>query len=314
MDFRLKVFRAVAENLSFTRASQQMHISQPAVSKHIAELEQLYRVELFSRSSGRISLTQEGRTMLQRVVTILDEYDRLAYDMHLAQGNISGELRIGASSTIAHYLLSPIVADFAKRFPSLKIHIESGNTAQIESMIEEHRVDIGLVEGGTKRHNMRYSTFAKDELVVVTSAENSGAEALAIDQATLSSLDSKADEVALLSTVPLILREEGSGTLDVIARALSRHNIDISSLNVAMHIASTEGIKRYLQASSSSYAIISIISIIDELKAHKLKIVDLFGADIEREFSIVSRQGGSSDKVETFMNFVEYWCREHNIT
>ncbi len=309
MDFRLKVFRSVAENLSFTKASQQMHISQPAVSKHIAELEQQYRVPLFERLGGHISLTQEGRAMLSRVESILDEYDRLAYDMELMRGNFAGELRIGASSTIAHYLLSPIVADFVARFPQIKFHISSGNSTQIESMLENHSIDVALVEGGAKRQNLRYTTFAKDELVVVTSADNDGADSLYIEEGAASSSSNS----ALLCNVPLVLREIGSGTLDVIARALKSYDIDFASLNVVMQIASTEGIKRYLQACTSNYAIISVISIIDELKSHKLKIVDLYGIDIERDFSLVVRRGGNSDMADRFMNFVQYWCSEHGL-
>ena len=309
MDFRLKVFRSVAENLSFTRAAHEMNISQPAVSKHIAELEQIYSVTLFERSGGRIVLTSAGHSMLEKVREILDCYDALAYDMQLISGDVAGELKIGASSTIAQYLLSPILADFIARFPMVRVVIESGNTKQIESMLEKHHIDIGLVEGSGKRQSLRYSTFARDELVVVTSAENRAIDSLYISDEAAQASGVK--DATLLCDIPLLLRESGSGTLDVIESVLAQSSISLSDLNLLMQIGSTEAIKRYLLADKSSCAIISIISIIDELKAGRLKIVDLYGAEIERDFSFVTRLGANSERIEKFMGFVDYWYKSN---
>ncbi len=307
MDFRLKVFKSVAENLSFTKAAKELYISQPAISKHINELEQLYKVMLFERKGGKITLTHEGDVFLRHVRHILDSYGELAYDMELMSGSFSGEIKIGASTTIAQYLISPLLANFISRFPNIKVVLETGNSNQIETMLEEHKIDLGLVEGGTKRANLRYSKFAKDELVLVTSWNNRGKESAYIcrDAALKDGVDPKS--VLLLDSIPLVLRESGSGTLDVIEKELIKNNLKLSNLNVLLHIGSTEGIKQFLQANKSSYAIISIISLLNELKSNKLKIIDLYGGDIEREFSFVTRQGGNQERIDKFINFANYW-------
>lgn len=307
MDFRLRVFKSVAENLSFTKAAKELYISQPAISKHINELEQLYKVMLFERKGGKITLTHEGDVFLRHVRAILDSYGELAYDMELMSGSFSGEIKIGASTTIAQYLISPLLANFISRFPNIKVVLETGNSNLIENMLEEQKIDVGLVEGGTRRTNLRYSRFAKDELVLVTSSSNRCKESAYFceDSALRDGINPK--DVLLLDSIPLILRESGSGTLDVIERELAKNSLRLQDLNVLLHIGSTEGIKQFLQSNKSSYAILSVISLLNELKSNQLKIVDLYGGDIEREFSFVTRQGGNHERVEKFINFANYW-------
>ena len=292
MDFRLLVFKCVAEQLSFTKAANELSISQPAISKHISELEATYKVVLFDRQGGKISLTREGDIFLKHVRIILECYDNLTADMSLLSGNLSGEIRIGASTTISQYLLPPLLADFITKFPSMKISIESGNSAQIEEMIEEHKIDLGMVEGERKKHNLKYSFYAKDELVLITSNENKCNDTLTLDD---------------IKSIPLILRENGSGTLDVVCKNLEKFGLDIKDFNVILNIGSTEGIKRFLERDKSCFGIVSVISVIDEIKNGKLKIIDIEGVDVTREFSFVVRHGGMAERVDKFISFANHW-------
>ncbi|MEG0518570.1 MAG: LysR substrate-binding domain-containing protein [Bacteroidales bacterium] len=296
MDFRLRVFVKVADNLSFTKAAKEMFISQPAISKHISELESFYKVELFERQGGKICLTHEGKILLSHARQILDKYDTLAYDMELLSGRFSGEIKIGASTTIAQYLISPLLADFITRFPSVKVTLVTGNSEQIENALEEHKIDVGLVEGNKRRHNLKYSHFAKDELVLVTSASNKCCETVYLSHRS-----------PLLTSLPLVLREVGSGTLEVIEKALLEHHVPLESLTILLQIGSTEGIKQFLESSPNSYAIVSIISVLKELKHNQLKVIDIQGVEMVREFSFVSRLGTGSDRVEKFINFATIW-------
>lgn len=296
MDFRLRVFVKVADNLSFTKAAKEMFISQPAISKHISELESFYKVELFERQGGKISLTHEGKVFLNHAREILEKYDTLAYDMELLSGSFSGEIKIGASTTIAQYLISPLLADFITRFPSVKVTLVTGNSEQIENALEEHKIDVGLVEGDKRRHNLKYSHFAKDELVLVTSSANKCSETVYLSHHS-----------PLLTSLPLVLREVGSGTLEVIEKALLEHNVLLDSLTILLHIGSTEGIKQFLGSAPNSYAIVSIISVLKELKQNQLKVIDIQELEMEREFSFVSRLGTNSDRVEKFINFATIW-------
>ena len=108
-DFRLKVFQSVAKNLSFTKASQELFVSQPAITKHIQELETYYQARLFERQGSKISLTVAGELLLKHSEKILDDYKRLEYEMHLLHNEYIGELKLGASTTIAQYVLPPLM-------------------------------------------------------------------------------------------------------------------------------------------------------------------------------------------------------------
>ncbi len=296
MDFRLLVFKSVAENLSFTKAANELSISQPAISKHIAELESSYKVVLFDRQGGKISLTHEGDVFLKHVRKILGCYDDLQADISMISGNFAGEIKLGASTTISQYLLPPLLADFIKKFPSIKITLSSANSLHIEDMIDAHEIDLGMVEGDKKRHNLKYSFFSKDELVLVTSSDNKCNDSITLEE---------------LKSLPLILREAGSGTLEVIEKNLSDVGYDIRDYNVILNIGSTEGIKRFLERDKNCFGIVSVISVINEIKNNKIKIVDIEEVDINREFSFVSRHGGTSERVDKFINFANTWLRNN---
>ena len=119
-DFRLKVFITAARTLSFTRTAEQMFISQPAVSKHVGELESRYKVQLFVRRGSRLELTAAGETLLACAERLAGDYRRMEYEMGLCASAVEGELHLGASTTIAQYLLPPILARFTTRFPGVR--------------------------------------------------------------------------------------------------------------------------------------------------------------------------------------------------
>lgn len=116
MDFRLKVFHSVATNLSFTKASKELFISQPAISKHIHELEVQYKTPLFDRVGSRIGLTHAGELLLSHTKQLLAAYRQMDFEMNLLTDNFAGELRLGASTTISQYVLPPILASFIRSF------------------------------------------------------------------------------------------------------------------------------------------------------------------------------------------------------
>ncbi len=292
MDFRLNVFVEVARHLSFTKAARELFISQPAITKHIQELEKIYKVQLFNRIGGKISLTPQGEIFLKHANEILAQYKLLANEMELVTEQFSGELKIGASTTIAQYLIAPLLADFIVRFPQVKFSLFTGNSEQIEDALENKKIDIGLVEGSRRSNHLKYSPLAKDELVLVTSSQNPIGESVAVTD---------------IATLPLVLREVGSGTLEVIEKALLENGIKLSDLNILLHIGTTEGIKNFLKTSKNSYAIVSIISVLEELKNNDLKIVDIVGMEMLREFVFVTMQGGQNTRLERFMSFAAKW-------
>ena len=285
----MKVFRSVAKNLSFTKASQELFVSQPAITKHIQELEGMYQARLFERQGGRVSLTDAGRLLLKHCERILDDYKQLDYEMHLRRGEYIGSLRLGASTTIAQYVLPPLLAQFASRYPQVELSLLNGNSREVENALQEHRIDLGLVEGVSRLPGLKYSRFLDDELVAV--ARGSYASALG-------------EEIApeALAAVPLVLRERGSGTLDVFERALACHGLKLSSLRVLMYLGSTESIKLFLEH-ADCLGIVSVRSVRRELAAGVLRVVELRGMPMLREFSFVRPQGGEGGLAQLFIRF-----------
>ena len=273
-DFRLKVFITAARTLSFTRTAERLFISQPAVSKHIGELESQYKVQLFMRRGSRLELTGAGETLLACAERLADDYRRMQYEMSLCADAPVGELRLGASTTIAQYLLPPILARFTTRFPGVRVAMMSGNSDQVEQA-RRGRVDASVV--------------APDELVLVarTGGPYSRTESITADE---------------LREIPLVLREGGSGTLEVIKAALGRAGIRIPQLNVVMRLGSTEGIKAFVR-NSDAMAIVSVISVVDELRSGVLRIIDLEDLPLRRDFAFVHVEAEPSALVRQFIEF-----------
>lgn len=276
-DFRLKVFQSVAKNLSFTKASQDLFISQPAITKHIQELESTYQTRLFDRQGSKICLTESGKLLLEHCERILEDYKRLEYEMHLLHNEYKGGLKLGASSTISQYVLPPLLASFIKKFPHISLSLTNGNTREIETALQEHNIDLGLVEGVFRLPNLKYTTFLEDELVAVI---RTGSKLPVGDEITPEEL----------LNLPLVLRERGSGTLDVFERALLQHNIKLASLQVLIYLGSTESIKLFLEH-TDCLGIVSVRSITRELYSGQLRVVEIKGMPMLRDFSFAQPQG-----------------------
>ena len=277
-DFRLKVFYSVAKNLSFTKASQELFVSQPAVTKHVHELESMYHVRLFDRMNNKISLTEAGKVMMEHCERILTEYRKMEYDMHLLNNEYAGELRLGASTTIAQYILPPILAKFTDKYPQIKVSLIDTNSRNVENAVSEHTIDLGMVEGVFRTPNLKYEAFLCDELVPVVRS---------------SALPADVEEITL----------EESGTLDAIETVLAEEGLKLSSLNVRMHLGSTESIKSFL-ACSDCMGIISIAALVKELGEGQFRVIDVSGLQFTRHFCFVSAQGQEIEAAQLFMRFV----------
>ncbi|MBN8824665.1 MULTISPECIES: LysR family transcriptional regulator [unclassified Spirosoma] len=293
LSFRLNVFYTVAKRLSFTKAAAELYVTQPAVTKHIQELEHQFGTALFDRRGNQISLTAAGNILLRHAETIMATYRQLEFDMNALKGESRGSLRVGASTTVAQYVIPPVLARFHEQSADVAISLLSGNTEQIEQQLLNDEIDLGLVEGRTHHSDIRYTPFVKDELVLICRADHPLANR---DEITL-------DE---LRAVPIVLRERGSGSLEVIEHALRGVGIRLSDLTVEMHLGSTESIKSYL-SNSRCMAFISVFAVQQELQAGTLKVLDVQGLTIERDLYSIQLQGVSEGLADTFMRF----ARQH---
>lgn len=287
-DFRLKVFHTAATRLSFTKAAEELFITQPAVTKHIHEIEQYFKVKLFERDGRKVKLTAAGQTLLRNTSELFSLYRTLEFEMHTQADKKAGRLRVGASTTVAQYVLPPVLASFHEKFPDIRLTLITDNTEQIEQALQQHQVDIGIIEGRAKNNAFRYTPFLKDELVLVANANNP------LVRKTI-----KADELLKL---PLLLREPGSGTLEVIAHALRPLGIKISQLKKEMQLSNTESIKGYLQH-SNCMAFLSKHAIKAELEQRTFSIIDVKGLRIQRDFHFITPHGETGALVNLFMQF-----------
>ncbi|MBE8724651.1 LysR family transcriptional regulator [Flavobacterium hungaricum] len=294
MDFRLKVFYTVALRLNFTKAATELYISQPAVSKHIQELEETYKTKLFERNGSKIALTPAGKLLLKYTKNIFEIYRQIDFDMSAFSSERQGFLRLGSSTTISQYIISPILARFHQKQKDIKVNLLNGNTEQIESALINKEIEIGIVEGQSKNQSIKYIPFLKDELVLVCRSENPLA---------------KQNEISLndLKTIKFITRERGSGTLEVIEFALKKAGLKFSDLQIEMQLGSTESIKSYL-LNSDCFAFMSIHAVSKELLNKELIVLDVEKLAVERYFYIITLLGKSDPLSEMFIqNISDYY-------
>lgn len=290
LDFRLKVFYTVAQRLNFTKAAAELFITQPAVTRHIKELESEYKASLFERSGNKkMSLTPAGETLLTYTMQLLDTYRELEYDMNMLVNKHSGILHIGASNTVAQYVLPPLLAQFHKKFKDIQVLLLTANTGDIEQALLDHSIEIGVVEGIVRNPQIKYEAFLQDELVLVSAANNR----------TIKKETIKPEE---LKSYAMLLREPGSGTREVIAHALKQYNIKLSDLQVEMQISGSESIKSYL-LHSNCLAFLSIYSVLKELKNNECRIIDVKGLNIERQFHFILPHSQPSSLAELFIRY-----------
>ena len=289
-EFRLRVFVTAARTLSFSKCAAALSITQPAVSRHIGELEARYGMPLFSRGSSGVALTKAGELLLSHAERLLSAYQKMDYDMELLSQTSQGRLSVGASTTIAMYLLPPVLAAFMERAGGVEVSMLSGNSENVEQWLRDGTVDIGFVENVSRRPWLHYEPLMADELVLVagTSGRYAGVESVTVEE---------------LRSIPLVLREKGSGTREIIENALARHGVGVQDLRVVIELSSTEAIKSFVR-SSDTMAIVSVIALHRELADGSLRIVDIDGIDMPREFATVVRPGEFSGLNARFHGFI----------
>lgn len=290
MDYRDSVFISVAENLNISKAANELNISQPAVTRHIKELENRYKTNLLERKGNKIYLTKVGEKVYNAFKVIAQKYRDLDFEIGQMQDSISGEFKIGASSTISQYVIPKVIASFHKRYPKIQIFLVNGNSFEVEKLLLENQIDVAMVENYSSQSGIRYIDFLHDELIVVT-----GGNSVYAKRETITKDD--------LSEIPLVVREQGSGTLEVIKQIFAQQNISFENLNTLIHLGSTESIKNFLQE-FDGLAIVSEKAVQNELYMKTLVKLTVIGFSIPRKLRIAYKQGYKSWQVDLFEHFL----------
>lgn len=285
MDYKLKIFKTVAKTQSFSLAAKLLHISQPAVSKCIKNLEEMYGKAFFERNVNSINLTKDGQLFLEYVEKIIQLYEELS-DEFLDVKIFSNEINIGASSTIANYILPKLLISIQKNYPELKINLIVGNTFEIQQAVLKKEINLGIVEGDNHNNRLQYSKFIEDELVLISKYNQEEMSTISLNE---------------LKNLKIVGRELGSGTREVIENALKKHNFNISEYHTIL--GSTESIKNYL-LNSNTFSILSIHSVEQELKTRQFRIIDVDELEIKRSLYFITRQGFQSKLTFKIQNLI----------
>jgi DNA-binding transcriptional LysR family regulator len=291
-NFRLTVFRKVAEQLSFRKAAEELYLTQPAVSLQIKALEEELGVALFDRSGSQVRLTPAGAALLKYAEESSALLREAMHTLTTYSGTQSGTLTLGASTTIAQYVLPRLLSEFCTLHPRVHPTLMSGNTEQIVMSVEEEKIALGFIEGPPRSRDLTLTPFLEDELVLLAPAAHEW-----VEQTEIAPED--------LTAAPMLMRERGSGTRHIVELALERHRIRRSSLNVVMELDSTEAIKSAVEA-GFGVGFVSRWAIAKDVRlGPAFQIVEIKGIRIRRNFMVVSpKVPGLSGLAAEFRGFV----------
>ncbi len=264
----LKIFASVYRNKSFTKASKELHISQPTVSEHIKNLETALGCSLFDRLGRSILPTIEADLLYPRALKILDDLDRLQEDLATAGDRIGGELVLGASTIPGTYILPGLAVGFKNTHPDISFEIRIGDTATITESVLNHELLYGIVGARTHPQQLDYQPLFADELILVAAPK--------VIAGQLQTPDA-------LYGVPFLIREQGSGTRNIMEHFLSRAAIETGRLNIVATLGSTAAVKEALKTGLGA-SILSRLAVHEELQAGKLQEYQIPGLEMKRNF------------------------------
>lgn len=290
------VFRAVAQQLSFRKAAEELYLTQPAVSLQIKALEEDLGAQLFDRTGSRVALTAAGKLLLgyaERVHALLGQAE---HEISAMAGELAGQLVLGASTTIAQYVLPRLLGEFLKNHPRVQPSLISGNTERIVDAVVAREIALGFIEGPSRSKDVKEEAFLADEIVLVVPVAHEWAER---ERITASEL----------VTAPILMRERGSGTRHVLEMALERSGVKPASLHIAMELDSTEAIKSAVEV-GLGVGFISRWAIAKDTRAGaSLRIVEVDDLRIKREFVMVAAPGPEPQGVvHEFRRFLESYA------
>jgi DNA-binding transcriptional LysR family regulator len=273
-DRRLQVFHTVARLLSFTKAADSLHMTQPAVTFQVRQLEEYFNTRLFDRTHNRISLTDVGEKVFVYSEQILGLYREMDNDIRTLTGEIIGVLVIGASTTVAEYMLPSLLGEFQSLFPKVKLRLKVSNSLGVIHMVENNDIDIGLVESPVLNKSLAVEACWQDNLVVIVAPDH-----------------------------PLAAKK----SVNVSELNLEENDMSVADLNLSMEFGSPEAIKNAFE-SGLGISVVSETTLVKELQLNTLKAIKI-DPPLQRPFSLVhQRQKFRIRAMQEFLNFAHERC------
>jgi DNA-binding transcriptional LysR family regulator len=273
IDFRhLRTFCRVADLKSFSKAADDLFVTQPTVSGHILSLEKSFSLRLFDRAGREVHLTKAGEVLLQHASKILSSRKDLLNALSEFSQGIRGELSLGASTIPGEYLLPKLVGGFKEEHPNFVISLKISDTKEIVQAVQEGKVEFGLIGARLKFDSLRYELFGEDKIIIIGPQK----EKIGVEE---------------MFRKPWIIREEGSGTQMAVEKVLKRMGRTLKQLNVVLEMGSTSAVKEAVKA-KLGYAFISVGAVEEELSQGRLCRVEVKEMEpISRQIYVVFRKG-----------------------
>lgn len=289
LSLRTLVFLEVASNLSFSKASKKLFISQPAVTRHVQMLEAQYKCALFDRQGNTIKLTEIGEKLYINLQEALSIQRKIEFEVSTVHGEVgaTGMLKIGASTTVSLYILPEILSSFHKIMPQIHIQVVNRNTENIVSALMSKQIDVGIVEVENKINQLNYSYFTADKVIAVCATKSKLA-------------NKKVITVQELLHTDVALREFGSGTLSALASELLKHQIFITDLKSKIRLGGTEALKNFILA-DLILGFLPQKAVEREINAGELTEITIEGLEIKRDFFFLTRSGENFELIKKFI-------------
>lgn len=276
-NFKLHVFRVVADTLNFSKAAEELHLSQPAVTSQVRSLEEGLGIALFDRVGRTATLTPAGKTLLpyvRQIETLTSDALAALAPFGVQEGV---ELNIGASHTIGVYLLPKLLPMLVRNWPKLRIHVMSGSTTEILNALATHQVSIGLIEAPGRRPDLRVEAFSEDELSLILPHSHRWAKKTIL-------------RAAEIVQEPILLRESGSGMRRFVEEYLEKNGVLSQQLHTNVDMNSTEAILSAVEA-GLGIGFVPVMALDKAKLTDTVKIVPLENGPITRQLSFALLSG-----------------------
>ncbi len=286
---QLRIFASVYRNRSFSKASEQLYISQPTISEHIKNLEKGLGCTLFDRLGRKIEPTGEADLIYPKALQLIEDLEKINDLVVKSARQIKGKLLIGASTIPGNYMLPLLAAAFRDVYPEVSFEIIIADTRQITDMLINHDFYVGIVGASMESKILAYEPFQDDELVFA-------GEPKFFEKAGPDSLN--------LYEFPFLLREEGSGTRKTMEDFLQKLQIKVQKMNVVAVLGSTDSVKQAMKAGLGT-SILSRRAIMEELDNGSLMEMRL-GEEMKRSFFIATHKKRTlPSHYRAFLEFLE---------
>lgn len=284
----LEIFIKVAEQKGFSKAAKELSLSQPTVSEHIQNLEKSLGIKLFDRIEKEAYMTGAANLLYKYARNILSLEKEAIKEIDKMLGRIKGDLVIGASSIPGVYILPNIIIEFKKIYNNINIDLRIKDSQAIIDDLIGNVIEFGIVGTKVKNEKLDYLNFLNDEIILVLPGKG----------------DKKVINLHELRKIPLIIREEGSGSLSSLEKSLRNIGIVLSSLNIVAKMSSTEAIKQGIRAGLGG-SFISKRAVMEELNSGNFRECHIKGLEIKRKFFILMRKSKVLSPIgETFFKLL----------